>query len=966
MKNKHKANICIISITWGKSDSYSPISNEPFVWDGSVTIKDGEIIRADQLHFQRVLFGPALEQTEQLAEQKWKSKLVPGSPDGLEGLRLRVNGDESTEIILKFISNTFRFTLGELISREYLRYRVGGKYSGSPVDVFLGPDARPRVSQKTFCTQLTASGSSGRLILPGDLSGAVTGYHFATYGAIIAPGTAAVSVFPIKEYNPDRTEDCLIKLQLIAVLKSENPIEAGDRWITIRVKIGNTVRTIRHLFTSFRKVQKLEDLYMTIPWSQLKAEGNELTIKNTDTESAVLVHRIYIGTAYPSHHNVLKSLPPLPEEPLIWVGYDTNTLTPENGEMDEHIRRLKKEELGNYLLFRLERRHASKEDLIRWAKKLNEYGIRVANCGEPDDTCDRIMKKHASLQYMGVHCHETSNLIYGWGTPEPIEERSKRTLPECQTAFLKRMANHKIVGEALPIQHLDYAAGVELVISEPPAGHASLLLAGARGAARAYDRKFWGVHIANHIPRSPADEDMERRNFILLYQSWLYGARLIYDEESALYMIHDAPYAYSDPLPYARRAQYQMFYHYASACTLGEPLIKTGFLQGNYDCLVGGLQSRRCIKPTKFWGAIGPETKSWEFDTPERGWELLSNFMPRVWLCPVPQDPRAVRHFFSGTPYGQIDLVPITIGLAKLSRYKLLILPGWNTMTEKVHHNLVDYVRDGGHLVICAAQCTEHITRDFLDRKRDLHFFRKGDLRELAGVRLGCMRNKSNLIRFNDGTKCDSKNLPGLDVQMEGAEILACDETGRPVLIEHRIGQGRVWMLTVGEYWGHSALDNFSKELCGRLAVIHKQTPSISGDTDDVDFHLFRHDKFIRVVLLNTDWTSSGNIKKVVLHISGQDIPLKIREGKTTQILIKDEFAVVFEMPPLLVDNLRRERGGITFSASGFGRNIIQVYAAKKLLKRVFINGEQQRHPSQSIELDFGPSWREFTKIYYE
>jgi len=148
------------------------------------------------------------------------------------------------------------------------------------------------------------------------------------------------------------------------------------------------------------------------------------------------------------------------------------------------------------------------------------------------------------------------------------------------------------------------------VISELPCGHSSLLLAAARGAARAYDKKFWGVHIANHVTRAPADEDMERRNFILLNQSWLYGARLIYDEESALLSFHDAPYAFSDPIPFARRQQYQALYHYGSTIALGEPLVRTGFLQGNFDCLVGGIQSSAYIKPTKFWGMIGPETKA--------------------------------------------------------------------------------------------------------------------------------------------------------------------------------------------------------------------------------------------------------------------------------------------------------------------------------------------------------------------
>ncbi|MDD4496504.1 MAG: hypothetical protein PHV32_19560, partial [Eubacteriales bacterium] len=148
---------------------------------------------------------------------------------------------------------------------------------------------------------------------------------------------------------------------------------------------------------------------------------------------------------------------------------------------------------------------------------------------------------------------------------------------------------------------------------------------------------------------------------------------MIYDEEVAWRYNHDTVYAASDAIPQAYRSLYQQLYHYGSAIHLGEPLVQVGFLHGNYDCLVGGTQAFPFIEPTKVWGMIGPETEAWTFGTPERGWELLSTFMPGIWLYPVKQDPRSIRQFFAGTPHGQVDLVPITAGTEKLSKYPLLV-----------------------------------------------------------------------------------------------------------------------------------------------------------------------------------------------------------------------------------------------------------------------------------------------------
>jgi len=956
----------VISVTWGKSNNYVPVSNEPFVWDGSLTITDGTVMYLDHLHYKFFMWVQAVEVPERIFDKdwhsllklgepdlKWKSSVKPGDPAGLEGIRFSVRGDASTIVTITMAPTIIQFTLGELMNREHLRYHAGGKYSGVPIDVFLGKDARPRVSRKMFLQELEDQGRSGWLVMPDDFTGATGCTEHSMYGARVSPGHTAQATFPVQTYGKSQPEDCLVKMQMTALLDpGPTPL---SRWMDMEIHIGQSVHTVRHLFTTRAHLMKLEDIYLSVPWQRLECSGNELSIRNNDSQCPLFIHRVYVGAKRPSHHEALKTLPPLPVQPTLWVGYDTNLLTPQNGEIDRLFQMMHEEELGNYILFRERGAEGSVEDLKRWAAKLVEYKFRAATCSTSEEN-EQILAAQSGSQYLGTHTHEISNLTYGWGEADPIEERRQRTLADCQNFYLKRMAPCKMTGQAVPLQHLDYAAGVDLVITETPGSHASLCLAASRGAAWAFGKTFWGVHAANHVTRCPIDKETERRHFILINQCWLYGAKLIYDEEAALYYNHDTSYSFSDALPYARRRQYQALYHYGSAIELGEPIVRTGFLQGNYDCLIGGAQALPYIEPTKLWGMIGPETKAWEFDTPERGWELLSTFMPGVWLYPVKQDPRTIRQFFTGTPKGQVDLVPITADTGKLDRYEVLVLPGWNTMTEAIYQNLLTYVRNGGHLVLCAAQCTEHITRDFLLEKRDFRFFRNGDLRELAGVHLGTPKGIINTICFSDDRINACLGLPGLKTELCGAETLATDQTGHPVLIENKVGAGRVWMLTAGEYWGHPALDEFRRQLGERLIAEHPRNLRLSGNAVDVDFHCFQIGNVQRVILLNTDWTSAGNSKSVVLHTSFTDIPLQIREGHLTQVLLQQNIAVVFETLPVIVDELQCDKNDATFRVGGAGRVEVKIYTLRKL-KNICVDGRVLEPWTRTLALDFGAKW---------
>jgi hypothetical protein len=965
----------VISVIWGKSNNYVPYSNEPFDWSGSLTTTGGTVQYLDKIHYKFIMWVQAQEEIERIYDIRWhsilgipnpltwESSVKPGNPAGLEGIRFCINCEPDTEITINMKSAIISFSINELINREHLRFHAGGKYSGVPIEVFLGHDARKRVSRKMFLNEMRTKGKPGWLIMPDDFTSAPKHRAHSMYGMLLEPGAYVKAVFPIDQYREDMSGDCIFKIQAMAMLSDTDT--SNFRWIILEAHLGKITKSIRYLFTTRANLPKLEDIYISFPWEAINSQDNELTLHNTDTQCSLLIHRVFIGTERPSHKEALRTLPSLPAEPTLWVGYCTNMITPENGDMDTLLDMMHEEELGNFIQFRERGAKGSEEDVSRWRSKLVKCSFLSTTCDAPSET-EVLLNELGKTYYLGTHGHEWSNLIYGWGFPDPMEVRRKRTLAECQDAYLKRMSALKVTGNAIPLQHLDYMAGVEVVMTEIPAAHATLCLAGARGAAQAFDKSLWGVHVCNHVSRCPIDEDTVRRLFIVINQSWLFGAGIIYDEEVALRYNHDTVYAFSDPIPQAYRNLYQQLYHYGSAINLGKPIVKVGFLHGNFDCLVGGAQAMPFIKRTKVWGMFGPETEAWEFDTPERGWELLSTFMPGVWLYPVIQDPLKIRQFFSGTPHGQVDLVPITAGTEKLSNYQLLVLPGWNTMTPGIYNSLISYVQNGGHLVLCAAQCTEHDTRDFLLEKKDFRFYNGGDLSELAGIRVGKPEGIINTIRFEDDQIifCCS-GVQGLQTELCGAHVLAEDQSGRPVLVEHKLGQGRVWMLTVGEYWGHHALDELRHKIGAMFVNEHPAEVVLTGDSAEVDCHCYTYGNGLRVVLLNTDWTSTGNVKYVTLHKSGLNIPLGIREGRLTQVLIQDKFAVVFETLPAIVDDLQCDSIGVSFKVSAAYIAHISLHSSRSISK-VTVDDVEHELCGNTLTIDFGPDWTtRFCRVFY-
>ena len=189
--------------------------------------------------------------------------------------------------------------------------------------------------------------------------------------------------------------------------------------------------------------------------------------------------------------------------------------------------------------------------------------------------------------------------------------------------------------------------------------------------------------------------------------------------------------------------------------------------------------------------------------------------------------------WISGNPYGSLDVLPSYSSSRTLHRYDRVILVDWNCLDESMHQRLLDYVRQGGQLVIAAAQMLSQregrIEWAHPDRSA---FFRGGDLKELCGVEFsgGSVRCQVML----DGPCLLSQ--PGAETQpsdsllypvgrlAESTDALVSTPQGQAVITHHAVGQGSVLTVLGPSYT--AALGHFTQQFFDWLAHENRQVLS--------------------------------------------------------------------------------------------------------------------------------------------
>ena len=610
----------------------------------------------------------------------------------------------------------------------------------------------------------------------------------------------------------------------------------------------------------------------------------------------------------------------VPEGNTCLAGAEVRTGTPD--EILEEARRIRDEQSADLIVFRDYHNDSGYlESLWQAADFCRQNGLYTGAIIMDDQA---VIAAASGDRCVCVGTHEHTGIFYGRDpirdagyTMEEAEREAVASLKEVADAF--RLPGVRVgLGDASGGSRYAYMAGFDVLRCETFVGHSALLLPNARGAARAFDKELWGAHIASQHNAQPELEYGIRRYYLGVYQPYMMGAGFVFEEDSQFQHTVTDKMVRGDYLPREKNRIMKRFLKYSKTHPRkGRPLVDIAVLQGRFAPPISGLScaNNGGVAGDQYenenfpvWAHYGNKRWSWGYRQPEKGLHLLERLAPGIFLTPLMQDVDNNRKFFSGSPKGEFDFLPVQASADCMGEYSLLLMLDWHTMKAdgEDYRKLLTYVQEGGTVFASVPQFTTRTDREFLSDMADLQLYNGGDLRELCGVRIGDRDSEEvdgavfcgewaaytpapyeGIRRPNTHEQEDGPCYPA-EVELCGATVLATDRGGCPLLVKHTVGKGQVYLLCTYAYPGHEALKAFLPAVIDRLVATHAETAvRLSGDCDDVYMAVWgeagQPDK---LYLLNTDWTVAGNQKAVTVSTATATGTFPVTEGDMREITL--------------------------------------------------------------------------------
>lgn len=522
---------------------------------------------------------------------------------------------------------------------------------------------------------------------------------------------------------------------------------------------------------------------------------------------------------------------------------------------------------------------------------LNKLGMKyhlMVDCrelpGMNANPADRLL---AGKNYLGRQAHEQDGAFYYWGA-----NRSKDTLfsdiffrgkdnggilpavrppvrqGDASTAYFDalRVADMKAgadyfvsnlkLGKGISTRHTGpstlfryfFQAGYDWVGAEQMYSAEEIVLSAARGATRAYGRKEFGAHLAMQWSSSPHDTQAHAdRYFLALATCYLQGAGNINTEEGLYRM--ESEYADHDRFSHACERHRQ-------ANTKFRRFMETHTRRGTIRVPLAVLQGRhcawRCFGRGPAWNSARPE---FAFGAPEESFDLLKIFFPRSVLDAIYRNPCTDDQpfgWYSGTPFGPVDLLPIEAPVEVLATYRAMAFLGWNTFHEPELRKLLAYVENGGTLLLARP----HLSRD--------------------------------VRRQQPASLPNSKALGAL---------LGQGWKSRHGRHTRRLGQGTVIYYGTDLYPCNKAIRKaYEKDLAtlGTLAIQAEKPRGWIEANEDIAFTAFDwpDGKTRTIYLLNTDWWSKDRAHSAHLLLGPRRFKIPVRFGRIETITVCGDTAV--------------------------------------------------------------------------
>ena len=418
-----------------------------------------------------------------------------------------------------------------------------------------------------------------------------------------------------------------------------------------------------------------------------------------------------------------------------------------------------------------------------------------------------------------------------------------------------------------------YRAGYDWLGTEQMYGLEDITMSALRGASKVYGRTHYGsVHPIQWGSRDFNSPQHARRHFLSLAVGYMHGSSHMHTEE-ALWLDEWVNDRYSEGGQAHIRAQHTML-----------DFAETHARRGNHHTPIAVLQGRcdpwHIFGHTPVWSQWGGK---WAFNRACESFDLLKVFYPKSAVTTAGPD-----HWFTDTPFGVVDLLPIEATPARLAEYRMVAFLGWNTYSNDDFAHLLEYVRQGGTLLLTAAH---------VNAEEQPHLPPKFPAEDTAVRRL-----------LGDGYRA----------------------LKTPTVIPN--GRGRVIYFPENRYPADPALREAYTEALMAEARRAVQPESNRGwvlPAPYIDFSVWDEGVRRTVYVLNTDWKTEVNAHPFTLVFGGASFELKQPRNQLGTIHCFPGFALVPDGNTTDVLSLTEKNGSAEVVIQTTGPDRVEILCAK-------------------------------------
>ena len=269
-----------------------------------------------------------------------------------------------------------------------------------------------------------------------------------------------------------------------------------------------------------------------------------------------------------------------------------------------------------------------------------------------------------------------------------------------------------------------YQAGYDWLGAEQMYGPEENIMSSLRGASRAYHKERYGSLHAMQWGSDPyTDPKHALRHYLSMAVAYMHGSSHI-NTEDALWLDEQANDRFSESGKAHAAAQHKILDFIETHERRGRLFTAIAVIQGKND----GWKS---FGRSALWSQEGPK---WAFNKACESFDLLKVFYPQNVL-----DATGPEGWFTSTPYGAVDIVPIEADQTVLNQYHTVIFLGWNTYSREDFARLTEFVNQGGTLILSAAHLNAELAPD-----KPLRFpSEDADVKRLLGEEYRHLKNKT-------------------------------------------------------------------------------------------------------------------------------------------------------------------------------------------------------------------------------